>query len=164
MVLAVAAVTSLGLALPAAAASPATSPPAAGGLSARTAAQIEALARAKQSLTPVQRKVDSRLRTELRQRRGQAAAAGVPRVRTGVSTDKAGLTAVTVLGHAKTVAAQVRAVGGRVRGTYAAAGAVRADVPLTAVETLAAAPGVARVKVADQATTSRAGGRVAPVG
>lgn len=160
LVLAVGAVTSLGLALPATAAPQATS---AGGLSARTVAQIDALAQVKRSLTPTQKKVDSRLLTEARQRRGLAAAPGLGRVSTGVTTDKAGLTAVTVLGDTKAVVAQVHAVGGQVRGTYAKESAVRADVPLATVEALAGAPGVQRVKVADQAVVARAGGRVAPV-
>jgi uncharacterized repeat protein (TIGR01451 family) len=160
LVLAVGVATSLGLALPAGAAPPA---PAAGGLSARTVAQIDALAQVKRSLTATQRKVDSRLLAEARQRRGLAVAPGVGRVRTGVRTDEAGLTAVTVLGDAKAVAAQVRAVGGQVRGTYPRHGSVRADVPVAAVEALAGAPGVQRVRVADQPITARAGGRVAPV-
>jgi len=67
LVLAVGVVTSLGLALPAAAAPQATR---SGGLSARTVAQIDALAQVKRSLTPTQKKVDSRLLTEARQRRG----------------------------------------------------------------------------------------------
>jgi subtilisin-like proprotein convertase family protein len=159
LVLATGVATSLALALPASAAPPAP----AGGLPARTAAQIAALSQAKQALTPTQRKVDSRLLTELRQRRGRTAAAGVGRVSTGVVTDRSGRTGVTVLGDPKRAAAQVRAVGGQVRGTYARDGAVRADVPLAAVEALAGAPGVSRVELADQATTARAGGRVAPM-
>ncbi|HZB50966.1 MAG TPA: S8 family serine peptidase [Mycobacteriales bacterium] len=161
LALAVGVVTSLGLALPAAAAPPPAA--ATGGLSARTVAQIDALARAKRALTPTQKKVDSRLLTEARQRRGLTAAAGVGRVATGVVTDRAGLTAVTVLGDTKAAAAQVRAVGGQVRDVSARHAAVRADVPLSKVETLAGAAGVQRVEVADQAITARAGGRVAPV-
>ena len=75
LVLAVGVVTSLGLALPAAAAPQATA--AGGGLSARTVAQIDALAQVKRSLTATQKKVDSRLLTEARQRRGLSAAPGV---------------------------------------------------------------------------------------
>ncbi len=161
LVLAVGVVTSLGLALPAVAAPSTTA--AAGGLSARTVAQIDALARAKRAFTPTQKKVDSRLLTEARQRRGLTAAAGVGRVATGVSTDKAGLTAVTVLGDTKAVVARVRALGGQVRDVSVRHASVRADVPLSKVEALAGAAGVRRVEVADQAITARAGGRVAPV-
>ena len=153
LVLAAAAVTSLGLALPAVAAPPSTT--ATGGLSATTVAQIDALARAKRGLSEVQKKVDSRLLTEARQRRGLPAATGVRRVATGVGTDEQGRTAVNVLGDADAAVAAVGAVGGRVVSTSAREGAVRADVPLAAVEALAGRPGVSRVRVADQAVTAR---------
>jgi subtilisin-like proprotein convertase family protein len=154
LVLAAAAVTSFGLALPATAAASAPAA-AAGGLSAKTIAQIDAIAAAKRGLSATQKKVDSRLLTEVTQRRGAAVAAGVGRVTTGVTTDKNGRTAVNVLGDAKAAGAAVLAVGGRVISTSAREGAVRADVPLSAVETLAAKPGVSRVRVADQAVTAR---------
>lgn len=161
LVLAAAAVTSLGLALPATAAPPTTA--AAGGLSAKTIAQIDAIAQAKRGLTATQKKVDSRLLAEATQRRGQAVAAGVGRVTTGITTDKSGRTAVNVLGDAKAANAAVLAVGGRVVSTSVREGAVRADVPLASVEALAAKPGVSRVRVADQAVTARqqVGGGVA---
>lgn len=162
LVLAVGVVTSVGLALPAYA-DPAPAAKAPPGLSAKAAAQIDALAAAKRGLTSTQKKVDSRLLTEAKQRKGLTAAAGVGRVATGVVTDKAGLTAVTVVGETKSTAAAVRAVGGQVRATSSAEKAVRADVPLASVEALAAKAGVTRVKVADQAITARQGGRVAPV-
>lgn len=156
-------VTSVALALPATAA-PGPAAAATGGLSATTVAQIDALAQAKKGLSGTQRKVDSRLRTEARQRRGLTAAAGVGRVATGVTTDKAGLTAVTVTGDTKSTTAAVRAVGGQVRTTSAKEGTVRADVPLTAVESLAGKSGVSRISVADQAITANAGKRPAPLG
>ena len=97
LVLTAVAATSVGLALPALAA-PST-PPAADGLSATTVAQIDALAQAKRGLTATQKKVDSRLLTEARQRRGLTAAAGLRHVATGVITDKQGMTAVDVRGN-----------------------------------------------------------------
>lgn len=163
LVLAVGVVTSVGLALPAYA-DPAPAATAAPGLSAKAVAQIDALAAAKRGRTATQKKVDSRLLAEARQRKGLTAAPGVGRVATGVVTDKAGLTAVTVVGDTKSAAAAVRAVGGQVRAASPKGGTVRADVPLTSVETLAAKGGVTGVEVADQATIARQGGRVAPVG
>jgi uncharacterized repeat protein (TIGR01451 family) len=161
LVLVAVGVTSVALALPATAApSPAA---ATGGLTAKTVAQIDALAQAKRGLNATQRKVDSRLLTEAKQRRGQTAAAGVGRVATGVVTDKQGLTPVTVSGDTKSTTAAVRAVGGQIRATSAKEGSVRADVPLTAVEALAAKSGVSRISVADQAITANAGTRPAPL-
>ena len=108
-------------------------------------AQIDALAQAKRGLTATQKKVDSRLLTEAKQRSGQAAAAGVGHVATGVNTDKQGMTAVDVLGNPKAVAPAVPAVGGRVIAASAAGNAVRASVPLSAVESLAGKAGVQHV-------------------
>ena len=160
LVLAAVAATSVGLALPATAAP--SAPQAVDGLSARTVAQIDALAQAKRGLTATQKKVDSRLLTEATQRSGQSAAAGVGHVATGVSTDKQGMTAVDVLGNPKAVAPAVQAVGGRVVAASVAGNAVRASVPLTAVESLAGKAGVQHVDVAAQAMLANEGGRVAP--
>jgi len=155
LALVAAAVASLWLVKPAAS-SPGSSP--AGGLSARTVAQIDALARAKIGLSPAQRKIDSRLLAEARQRAGEPLAAGVGRVSTGVRTDKAGLTTVDVDGKVtRALLGKVRALGGRVSGSYPAYGALRAAVPLASVEALAAVPEVRRVSVAAQAMTSRIG-------
>ena len=160
LVLAAVAATSVGLALPATAAP--SAPKEVDGLSARTVAQIDALAQAKRGLTATQKKVDSRLLTEAEQRRGQPAASGVGHVATGVSTDKQGMTAVDVLGSPKAVAPAVQAVGGRVVAASVAGNAVRASVPLSAVESLAGKAGVQHVGVAAQAMLANEGGRVAP--
>jgi len=160
LVLAAVTATSVGLALPATAAP--SAPQEVDGLSARTVAQIDALAQAKRGLTATQKKVDSRLLTEAEQRRGQPAAAGVGHVATGVSTDKQGMTAVDVLGSPKAVAPAVQAVGGRVVAASVAGNAVRASVPLSAVESLAGKAGVQHVGVAAQAMLANEGGRVAP--
>src|SRR5215475_2476425 len=150
-----AAVASLWLVKPAAS-SPGSSP--AGGLAARTVAQIDALARVKVGLSAAQRKVDSRLLAEARQRTGEPLAAGVGRVSTGVRTDKTGLTTVDVDGKVtRALLGKVRALGGRVSGSYPGYGALRARVPLASVEALAAVPEVRRVGVAAQAMTSRIG-------
>src|SRR4029079_13425031 len=160
LVLAAVAATSVGLALPATAAP--SAPKEVDGLSARTVAQIDALGQAKRGLTATQKKVDSRLLTEAEQRRGQPAASGVGHVATGVSTDKQGMTAVDVLGSPKAVAPAVQAVGGRVVAASVAGNAVRASVPLSAVESLAGKAGVQHVGVAAQAMLANEGGRVAP--
>ncbi len=156
LALVAAAAASLWLAGPAAASPPGGS--ATGGLAARTVAQIDALAQAKLGLTAAQRKVDSKLLAEAKMRSGKPLAAGVGRVSTGVTTDRVGLTTVDVKANVTpALLAKVRALGGRVLGSYPGYGAVRAAVPLASVEALAAAPAVAHVGVAAQAMTSRMG-------
>ncbi len=119
------------------------------GLSARTITQIDALAHAKSLRTPTEQKIDSQLLTEITQRSGRSVAAGVGRLRTAVRTDKQGRARVDVRGSATAAAAAVKAVGGHVLGVYARDGAVRADVPLGAVKSLAAAASVTHVGLAD---------------
>ena len=126
------------------------------GLNARSIAQIDALAQAKRARTAAQRKVDSRLLAERSILQKVQVAAGVTRVRTGVTTDRAGRTQVTLYGAVTPkLLAQVRAVGGTVLGSYPRERSVAANVPLAAISTLAASPLVDRVAAADQAVTAR---------
>src|ERR1700676_4030539 len=105
MILLAACAAVLGLTLPAAASGP---QPAAGALpanattgalSAKTVAQIAGLSQAKLAPTATQNKIDSRLLTEAQMRRHLLVAAGISHVFTGVKTDSAGLTRVTVSGQ-----------------------------------------------------------------
>ena len=159
LVLAAVAATSLGLALPASAAPPAA---AAGGSVGDHGRPDRCARRGEARPQRTQKKVDSRLLTEATQRAGQAAAVGVGRLSTGVTTDKQGMTAVDVLGNAKAVSSAVGAVGGRVVATSAQETQSALSVPLAAVESLAAKPGVDHVDVASQAMLANADGRVAP--
>jgi subtilisin-like proprotein convertase family protein len=139
---------SLGFVMPVSAAP--SSPTARGGLPANTAAQITALQQAKLALSPSQRKIDSRLLAESKIRRRVPLAAGVTKVATGVRVSARGLTTVDVDGRVSpALLAKVRALGGLVRTSSPAAGTLRADVPLAAVEALAASPDVANVRAAD---------------
>ena len=156
LVVAAAAVTSLGLALPATAAPPAA---AAGGLSATHDRPDRRAGRGQ--ARPHEHPEEGRLppagrghpaqRQGRRQRRGPASA-------TGVTTDKQGRTAVDVLGDAKSVAAAIGAVGGRVVATSRRTTSTRASVPLRAVESLAGKAGVhpGRGRLAGDAGPTRA--------
>ncbi|MGW4487904.1 S8 family peptidase [Amycolatopsis sp. NPDC004368] len=131
----------------------ATAQPSAADVAAhRTEAGISALQGIKRSLTPAERKQDSRLVVEKRLRADRALAAALPDYRTGLTGD---VVAVDITGAAGTAVAQaVRAAGDTVR--YAAPdGAVRADLPLGAVDRIAARGDVAAVAPAAKATTWR---------
>ena len=155
LVLTAVSAASISLALPASAAPPSASP---GGFSARTAAQIDALAHAKLMRSPTQRKVDSKLLAADRIRRGVPVAAGVSTVDTGVTTDAAGRTSVDVTATVtNSLLDRIVALGGRVRDAQPKARSVRADVPLASIEALAATPSVTRVAVARGAMTANAG-------
>ncbi|MHA3703992.1 S8 family serine peptidase [Jatrophihabitans sp. YIM 134969] len=142
------------------AATPAAAAPAApGALPATAVAQIDALASAKAHRSPTDRKVSSQLLTAATQRAGKAPAAGVGSLATTVTLQPDGRTHVRVALAAgadrKAVAALVTARGGEVRGVWS--DSVDADVPLSAVTTLAASTLVARIDPADRATLADAG-------
>ncbi|MEV8612276.1 S8 family serine peptidase [Amycolatopsis sp. NPDC051373] len=133
-------------------------PSAADVVAQRTETGISALQGIKKSLTPAERKQDSRLVIEKRLRADHALAALLPDYRTGLPVAKTGAVSVDITGITGTtgtaVAQAVRAAGGTVR--YASPdGAVRADLPLAAVDKIAARGDVAAVAPAAQAMTWR---------
>ncbi|WP_410631789.1 S8 family serine peptidase [Amycolatopsis sp. cmx-4-83] len=119
---------------------------------ARTEAGISALQSIKKSLSPAERKQSSQLVVEKRLRADRSLAAKLPDYRSGVGVSGAGTVAVDIAAHGNGVANAVRSAGGTVRYT-APDGAVRADLPLSAVDTIAGRGDVAEVKPAAQATT-----------
>src|SRR5690349_10095108 len=89
----------------------AASPP---GLNARAQAQIAALQRIKESASPAEAKLDSRLLVALRQRASRRATAALPALRTGVKVARAGTTEVSIQAPASRVP-RLRKLGANVR-------------------------------------------------
>ncbi|GAB3740033.1 S8 family serine peptidase [Amycolatopsis oliviviridis] len=119
---------------------------------ARTQAGITALQSIKNSLTPAERKQSSQLVVEKRLRADKGLAGKLPEYRTGLGVSDAGTVAVDIKGAGQSLVDAVKAAGGSVR--YASpAGAIRADLPLGAVDTIAGRGDVAEVKAASQAMT-----------
>ncbi|MGV9365470.1 hypothetical protein, partial [Amycolatopsis sp. NPDC003731] len=119
---------------------------------ARTEAGINALQSIKKSLSPAERKQSSQLVVEKRLRADRSLAAKLPDYRSGVGVSNAGTVSVDIAAQGKAVANAVKAAGGTVR--YAAPdGAVRADLPLSALDAIAGRADVTEVKPAAQATT-----------
>jgi subtilisin-like proprotein convertase family protein len=137
----VACATALFLPLQSAAAAPA---PPGDGLSARARTQIDALAAAKMRRTPAQSKIDSPLLTAAQLRRG-VLPAGLA-IKSSVKTDASGRARIDIQG---TVDAELLRVlkdrGGVVRSSLPKLNVVYADVPLAAVEPLAALRQVRRI-------------------
>ncbi|MEQ0564285.1 S8 family serine peptidase [Amycolatopsis sp. NEAU-NG30] len=127
---------------------------------ARTEAGISALQSIKKSLSPAERKQSSQLVVEKRLRADRSLAAKLPDYRSGVGVSNAGTVSVDIVSSRdQAVANAVKAAGGTVR--YASPdGAVRADLPLSALDAIAGRGDVAEVKPAAQATTwSESGNR-----
>ena len=121
---------------------------------ARTEAGISALQSIKNSLSPAERKQSSQLVVEKRLRADKSLAARLPDYRSGLGVSKAGTVAVDIAAHGKAVSQAIKAAGGTVR--YASPdGAIRADLPLSAVDGIAGRADVAEVKPAAQAMTWR---------
>ncbi len=105
--------------------------------------QIQALLLDKEIRTPEQRKVDSNLLYEARQRHGEAIAAGVATLQTGVEVDARGRVVVDITAPpTDSVLGALETLGGRVLDMSAAFRSIRAEMPLAAVEMLAAHPDV----------------------
>lgn len=120
---------------------------------ARTEAGISALQSIKKSLSPAERKQSSQLVIEKRLRADKVLAGLLPDYRTGLGVSNAGTVAVDIKGAAtKSLLQAVKAAGGTVRYS-SPAGAIRADLPLNAVDVIAGRGDVAEIKAASQAMT-----------
>ena len=111
-----------------------------GGLSARAVRQIQAILEAKKRRTPAQRKMDSQLLEEWQKAQG------------GPGADRM----VTVDLRAEVtpeVLERIRELGGRVLNSVERYRAIRAELPLSEVEALAAHDGVRSIRTADKAVT-----------
>jgi subtilisin-like proprotein convertase family protein len=143
--------TVVGLTAPGAAAKAPDSP------SERAYQQIAALQDIKKSLTPAERKLDSRLAIELRKRTGQAMTNALPALGTGVPVSKSGTTEVEV--HADKVGDELldrlRDAGAGIRFPSPATGTVLVEAPLTALPEIAGWKDVTGVNLRHGAITAR---------
>ena len=147
--LAAAAVTSV-LSWPARAQEP--SEPAGGELSPALVQQIEALMAEKAQRTPAQRKVSSHLLHAQQIQRGEPIAAGV--VLRQSLVEPGGMVTVDIRADVTPeVLARIEALGGSLIGSVPQYRAIRARLPLAAVETLAELDAVQSIRPADQAVT-----------
>ena len=108
-------------------------------LGAKAKEQIAALQDIKRSLSPAERKLDSRLVVALRERQRSAMTAAVPQLSTGVDVAKGGTTEVDV--RATTLSGdlldRLEAAGAEITYASKRLESVRARVPLAALERVA---------------------------
>ena len=120
-----------------------------GGLPARAVRQIQAILEAKQRRTPAQRKVDSQLLEEWQKAQGRP---GADRM---VTVDLRAEVTPEVL-------ERIRELGGRVLSSFEHYRAIRAEMPLSEVEALAAHDAVRSIRTADKAVTRKRPRKLAP--
>ncbi|MEU4560572.1 S8 family serine peptidase [Actinoplanes sp. NPDC023936] len=126
----------------------------------RAYAQIAALQQIKKSLTPAERKLDSRLVVELRERAGKAAVGA----RTGVAVTAKSTTEVEIRADRvdDRLLDRLRAAGAGIRHPSAATGTVLAEAPLAALTTIAGWSDVTGVSLKHGLTTGRQTDPAAP--
>ena len=131
--------------------SAATATVAGGELAVKTVRQIEALLAAKAQRTPAQRKVSSQLLPAR-----QAQAYGVARLQAPVEVAADEMTMVDIRADVTPeVLARIRDLGGTVINSVPRYRAIRARLPLSAVEPLATLDAVQTIRPADQAVTRK---------
>ncbi|HKQ75439.1 MAG TPA: S8 family serine peptidase [Blastocatellia bacterium] len=100
--------------------------------------QIEALMREKQSRTPEQKKIDSQLLYRLKQKRGEQIAPGVENLGAGVRETADGGVLLDIRAKVSPeVLEAIRRAGGEVISAHEQFDAIRAKLPLDALETIA---------------------------
>jgi hypothetical protein len=129
-------------------AAPAAGAAAPAGLSAKAASQIASLQRLKSSWTAREHKLDSRLAVALRQRADKSA--GLPRLSTGVAVTKADTTEVDLLVTAVSgdLLRRLGSVGAHVRSFSKRGASIRAELPMSALESVAGWKDVRRIGLA----------------
>ncbi|MDT8912200.1 S8 family serine peptidase [Amycolatopsis sp. PS_44_ISF1] len=126
---------------------------AADAATARTEAGINALQGIKKTLTPAELKQSSQLVVEKRLRADRTLAAALPGYQSGLAVGPSGTVSVDIDSTAgPAVSRAVQAAGGTVRSATPG-GAVRADLPLSAVDAIASRGDVSTVAPAVQAMT-----------
>lgn len=130
--------------------------PAAGQLTAQATTQIAALEADKAQRTPAQQKIGSRLLRAGRILRGEPVAAGVTTLRQTVAVSADGRVSVDIDATVSPdVLGAIEAAGGTIDSSFAEYHAIRAEIPLDRLETIAALPDVRSIRPADQAMTNQ---------
>jgi subtilisin family serine protease len=118
------------------------------------AAQINEILAQKRQLTGAQKKLDSSLVFAAKKSRGELAGTSFDQIVAPAQTDSAGRVVVDIKGVATEIAAMVNTLGGQVLSQHASEGAVRAALPLPAIETLANSASVTSISAEEQRTTN----------
>jgi hypothetical protein len=125
------------------------------GLSTDTIQQITALVADKESRTPAQQKIDSQLLQAIRESRGQKMASGVQLAPVNVGTDVSGDVKVDISADVSDdLITRFEGLGGEIIYPSFQYHTIRAQVSLSAVETIAAYPDVKFIQQAVPSMTS----------
>lgn len=105
--------------------------------------QIEALEEEKESRTPAQQKIDSRLLYTIKMERGESLARGVPSLDTGLKSDESGFIDVEISANVtKVLLDRLTAMKAEIISQFSEYHSITARVPIQEIESLAAMPDV----------------------
>ncbi len=142
--------------VPTARAAQVNSPSAGNTLSTEAMQQIAALLAEKESRTPQERKLASQLLQAIRESRGQQMAAGVPLERANVNVSDSGMVLIDIKAAvSETLISEIQQLGGEIIFASQEYGAIRAQVPLSSIETIAGYREVTFIRSATPAKTNR---------
>ena len=124
-------------------------------LSQRALRQIEALIQEKESRTPEQKKIDSQLLYQLKQKRGEQIAPGVERLATGVREETDGRVLLDIRAKVSPeLLAAIRQAGGEVVSAHEQFDAIRAKLSLDVLETIAGLDEIKFIRPAEEPVTN----------
>jgi hypothetical protein len=125
-------------------------------ISATAALQIQMLMQEKRSRTPSQRKIHSGLLMSIKRQRSDALFNALPTLRTSGFVNRDGTALVDITADVDDALIEaIEAAGGSIVNSHPRFRAVRATVPLDAVEGIAARPEVTNIRAADRAITNK---------
>jgi len=118
--------------------------------------QIAALNQEKESRTPAQRKIDSRLLYTMRMARNEPVASGIAQMDTGLAADSKGLIAVDISANVSALLTKrLTAIGAQIIVSFPQYHSITARVPIVEIERIASFPGVRFIVPKQEAETSR---------
>jgi len=123
--------------------------------------QIQALIEEKDSRTPAQKKIDSQLLYRLKQKRGERIAPGVESLATGVREAADGSVLLDIRARVTPeVLGAIRKAGGEVVYAYEQFDAIRARLPMDALEAVAGLDEIKFIRPAEEAVTNSKAARL----
>lgn len=126
------------------------------GVSTQALNQISALQKEKHSWTPTQRKINSHLLFKMKHHLNRAMVSGVPKMRSSIEVDQQGFILADIDADVSdSLLNYIEALGGKIINHHARYNAIRAKLPLSQIENLAALDSVHRIRPADRAMTRK---------
>ncbi len=118
--------------------------------------QIQALENEKESRTPAQQKIDSRLLYTIKMERGESLAANVPTLETGLEVDAEGYIDVDISANVSdSLMKQLKGLNAEIIAVFPQYHSITARLPISAIETLAETKDILFIQPKQELTTNK---------